>query len=675
MKLYLKFAISADNNQIRGEMRVQFNYRFVLSKTFLRMASMILSPRNTNLSRNILSPAKPSVGGKIPPSSTSISTPSRSLVRKIPCEVKPSPKVPPNVRNDNYPVTPYHTPKRRQSCMPPTSEVRRPTSEVRRAISDSQSASDRYIPSRAYLDASLSSAMLYSAERTRRAASRREPHEQSPPATPLQTEYKRCMRKALLETSNDEDLFSSSEFDIGSVSLEGTSELLNVSSSFLYTAQTPQRLERPSPIRRGSRILSFKQDAPFQTRIDSLNNTPKLAQARRAPVRPRSVLSTIDPFSQNTLRILSRTKHGIEGLENASLDDIGSISSSVKKYRKISSAPTRILDAPDLVDDYYLNLISWGTNNILAVALGRSVYLWDAHSEEIDHLLTLSGPEDYVTSVSWCSDERGSHIIAVGTNESGVQIWDASELKMLRTLEGHTARVGSLSWSPQCLASGGRDSLIIQHDLRAAQNRCATYVGHTQEVCGLRWNAEGSTLASGGNENYLCIWDAAMSGRSRNMVRGEIHPRHLLTQHQAAVKALDWCPFHRGLLASGGGTADRTIKFWNTNSGAVLNSIDTGSQVCALMWSKQNKELCSSHGYSENQLVLWEYPTMNRVQEFTGHNARVLHMEQSPDGSSIVSAAADETLRFWEIFKPAPTKNKQQNGGFGTLGLGMPQIR
>lgn len=145
------------------------------------------------------------------------------------------------------------------------------------------------------------------------------------------------------------------------------------------------------------------------------------------------------------------------------------------------------------------------------------------------------------------------------------------------------------------------------------------------QVCGLKWNDEGSTLASGGNENLLCLWDAAMSRRPNNSSDHSNHigPRLQLTQHKAAVKALAWCPFHRGLLASGGGTADRTIKFWNTNSGAVLNSIDTGSQVCSLLWSKHQREICSSHGFSENQLILWKYPSMTKIQEFKGHTARV----------------------------------------------------
>lgn len=47
----------------------------------------------------------------------------------------------------------------------------------------------------------------------------------------------------------------------------------------------------------------------------------------------------------------------------------------------------------------------------------------------------------------------------------------------------------------------------------------------------------------------------------------------------AYSQALDWCPFQRNVLASGGGTADRHIRFWNVGSGNCLSSIDTHSQV------------------------------------------------------------------------------------------------
>jgi len=53
--------------------------------------------------------------------------------------------------------------------------------------------------------------------------------------------------------------------------------------------------------------------------------------------------------------------------------------------------------------------------------------------------------------------------------------------------------------------------------------------------------------------------------------------------HTAAVKAIAWSPHASGLLASGGGTADRSIRFWSTATNSQLNCIDTGSQVFALV--------------------------------------------------------------------------------------------
>ena len=61
------------------------------------------------------------------------------------------------------------------------------------------------------------------------------------------------------------------------------------------------------------------------------------------------------------------------------------------------------------------------------------------------------------------------------------------------------------------------------------------------------------------------------------------------------------------------GTADRTIRTWNTALGTNLKCVDTNSQVCALQWSDSTKELVSSHGFSDNQLILWNYPTMTKV--------------------------------------------------------------
>lgn len=180
-----------------------------------------------------------------------------------------------------------------------------------------------------------------------------------------------------------------------------------------------------------------------------------------------------------------------------------------------------------------------------------------------------------------------------------------------------------MAWNNHILTSGGMDGRIVNNDVRIRSHVVETYSGHEQEVCGLKWSASGSQLASGGNDNLLYIWDRATA--SSNSATQWLHR---LEDHTSAVKALAWCPFQGNLLASGGGSGDRCIKFWNTHTGACLNSIDTGSQVCSLLWNKNERELLSSHGFTQNQLTLWKYPSMVKMAELNGHTSRVLFMAQ-----------------------------------------------
>ncbi|KAK6129406.1 hypothetical protein DH2020_036858 [Rehmannia glutinosa] len=329
------------------------------------------------------------------------------------------------------------------------------------------------------------------------------------------------------------------------------------------------------------------------------------------------------------------------------------IANSLTQLDIIMQTSERTLDAPDLVDDYYLNLLDWGSSNVLSIALGSTVYLWDASDGNTSELVTIDEESGPVTSVKWAPD--GRHI-AVGLNNSEVQLWDSTANRLLRTLRGgHGSRVGALDWNNHVLTTGGMDGQIINNDVRVRAHIVETYQGHHQEVCGLKWSASGQQLASGGNDNLLHIWDRSMASSN-----APTQWLHRLEEHTAAVKALAWCPFQGNLLASGGGGGDRCIKFWNTHTGACLNSVDTGSQVCALLWNKNERELLSSHGFTHNQLTLWKYPSMVKIAELTGHTSRVLFMAQSPDGCTVASAAGDETLRFWNVFgtpevaKPAP---------------------
>ncbi|GFF91337.1 WD repeat-containing protein slp1 [Aspergillus lentulus] len=322
--------------------------------------------------------------------------------------------------------------------------------------------------------------------------------------------------------------------------------------------------------------------------------------------------------------------------------------------RRVQTAPERVLDAPGLLDDYYLNLLDWSSGNQVAIGLERNVYVWSADSGSVSCLLETS-PDTYVSSVKWSGD--GAYVgVGLGTGE--VQIWDVEEGTKLRSMFGHDSRVGVMGWSKHTLSTGARSGLVFNHDVRIAQHKVAELVSHTSEVCGLEWRPDGAQLATGGNDNLVNIWDA----------RSLSAPKFTKTNHRAAVKALSWCPWQLNLLATGGGSYDRHIHFWNTTTGARTNSIDTGSQVTSLRWSNHYREIVSSSGFPDNSLSIWSYPTLVRNVEIPAHETRVLHSCLSPDGQLLATAAADESLKFWKIFerKPGTSASASREGGVGS---------
>ncbi|NXI14043.1 FZR1 protein, partial [Irena cyanogastra] len=309
-----------------------------------------------------------------------------------------------------------------------------------------------------------------------------------------------------------------------------------------------------------------------------------------------------------------------------------------KPTRKISKIPFKVLDAPELQDDFYLNLVDWSSLNVLSVGLGTCVYLWSACTSQVTRLCDLSVEGDSVTSVGW--SERGN-LVAVGTHKGFVQIWDAAAGKKLSMLEGHTARVGKewgsrgelrvagLIFIPCCVLSRPVGNQLVPQ----LPSLVPLYLVGVVDTCLRHKFDHVSSLCQ------LLVWN-----------HSSLSPVQQYTEHLAAVKAIAWSPHQHGLLASGGGTADRCIRFWNTLTGQPLQCIDTGSQVCNLAWSKHANELVSTHGYSQNQILVWKYPSLTQVAKLTGHSYRVLYLAMSPDGEAIVTGAGDETLRFWNVF-------------------------
>lgn len=335
-------------------------------------------------------------------------------------------------------------------------------------------------------------------------------------------------------------------------------------------------------------------------------------------------------------------------------DLIGSLrpAAASARAKKIPTAPERVLDAPGLVDDFYLNLLAWSSTNLLAIGLEDAIYVWNALTGSVGLLCEL--PEKtLVTSLKWSED--GSYI-SIGKDDGLIEIWDIETNTRLRTLncENHQTRIAAQSWSQHILTSGSKLGNIYHSDVRIAQHVINKIEDvHQAEVCGIEYKSDGNQFATGGNDNLVCIWDARNS-HGLQETNTKAQPLFTKTAHKAAVKALSWCPYQSSILATGGGTSDKTINFWNTSTGARVNTIETGSQISSLNWGYAlgiGMEIVATHGYPTNSISLFNYPTLQKTGEINGaHDSRILSGCLSPDSLTLATVAGDENLKFWSLF-------------------------
>lgn len=97
------------------------------------------------------------------------------------------------------------------------------------------------------------------------------------------------------------------------------------------------------------------------------------------------------------------------------------------KPRKVSKKPYKILDAPNLQDDFYLNLLDWSDNNQIAVALDTSLYVWSGCSSEVTKLYETCQINDYLCSVSFCDDNK----VSIGNTLGQIKVFDIVKKKKI----------------------------------------------------------------------------------------------------------------------------------------------------------------------------------------------------------------------------------------------------
>ena len=310
------------------------------------------------------------------------------------------------------------------------------------------------------------------------------------------------------------------------------------------------------------------------------------------------------------------------------------------KYKSIPKTAYKVLDAPNLRDDFYLHLVDWSKQDIVAVGLDSKLYTWNAKYSEVSLLSDLDDYYNYYSSLAYNNDGK---ILISCSNDGTIFVRNVEKSKNVKIYrefsEGRICVVSPMNLNPNLFSIGAKDLIIKTIDLRSKLNPIMKYVGHSKEICGMKWSLDDKRLASGGDDNKLFIWD----------IRKEESEKKL-SSHTSAIKALDWSTYKFGYLLSGGGTQDMTLKLWNINNMTLVDSINTSSQICNIAFSKISHEFITTHGFKNNYIHVWDSNKMDIKATLKGHKQRVIYMGLGPDSKKIVTGAGDETIRFWDVF-------------------------
>ncbi|KAF2497766.1 WD40 repeat-like protein [Lophium mytilinum] len=427
--------------------------------------------------------------------------------------------------------------------------------------------------------------------------------------------------------------------------------------------------------------------------------------------------------------------------------------------RSLPMQPYRVLEAPDLRDDYYCSVLSYHPpTKILAVGLGNVVHLWTEKSgvgvpDTLNAAIHESDPTGYITSLALLPASPYA-VIAVGRADGCFSLWSPFD-QIVRHNVRQAKPISCLSWRPNAvkmpdsrrigqiadtyqLLVGDEKGDIFIYSIEWpdwARVVVTEWIGsikllahievHKQQICGLAWSADGKYFATGGNDNACYLFrtrnilrevrrnqdgtyhndprevihalpddtthQVQRSGRGAALELGEGHHEHRW-QFDAAVKAIAFCPWLSCLLAVGGGSNDRTIRFFHTKTGSALAEIDCAAQVTSLNWSTTRREIAATFGFAQPEhpyrITVFSWPSCEQVvsipwedesralcaiayaggpsHEYTRHRDESSRSRTKQEGTLII-AGSDRTIRFHEIWAER-RKGKKGKKPMGLLG-------
>ena len=257
----------------------------------------------------------------------------------------------------------------------------------------------------------------------------------------------------------------------------------------------------------------------------------------------------------------------------------------------------------------------------------KTIQIWDLATGK--SLRTFAGDSSTIWSVAF--DSNGTRL-ATGTGFWRVMLWDLKTGQVIRSLD-HTASVWSVALSPdgQLIASGSGDQTTKISDATTG-SLIQNFPDHTDFVYSVAFSPDGKSLISASKDKKITVVDVA-TGRLLKTLEG----------HGDAVRSVAVSPDGKTIVS---GSYDETIKIWNLETGDLIRSIKGHSDdIVSVAISPDAKFIAS--GSKDKTIKIWDLATGELLNTLTGHSDEVYVVTFSPDGKTIASGSKDNTIKLW----------------------------
>ncbi|RKU11904.1 hypothetical protein C6502_07370 [Candidatus Poribacteria bacterium] len=288
---------------------------------------------------------------------------------------------------------------------------------------------------------------------------------------------------------------------------------------------------------------------------------------------------------------------------------------------------------------------------IIGVVASNLIHLGGLHMVAPHTTLTYDSP---IIGIAFSPNNP---LLASGSVDNTIQLWDPVTETLKATLHGHTSDVLSVAFSPDgsLLASGSVDNTVRLWD-PVTETLKATLHGHTYSVLSVAFSPNGSLLASGGTDGTVRLWNPDTETLEAT-----------LEAHIAKVLSVAFSP-NGSLLASA--SADGLVGLWDTHTEMLQATLGHESPVLSVAFSPDGNLLAT--GSADGRARLWD-PYTRQLKATLGHESPVASV--AFDGNILISGSADGTIRQWEITsETAPTSSSQRSEFESTTPAGYTRV-